>query len=84
MSTVYTARKVLMSEVSGVRVRGWPRFRLNGWCKGGLGLQRDDSAGCETMSEGQEAVESLVHMLIEFYAAILFVFCVLSNRPPAF
>ena len=25
--------------------------RLDGWCEGGLGQQRNDGGGCETMSE---------------------------------
>ena len=30
------AKRVLMAEVSGGRVRGRPRYRLDGWCEGGL------------------------------------------------
>ena len=31
--------------------------RLDGWCKGGLRQQRNDSGGCVTMSERSERVE---------------------------
>ena len=54
------ARKVLMAEVSGGRVRGRPRlgWKKGGperwretevWCEGGLRQQRNDSGGCATM-----------------------------------
>ena len=36
------ARRVLMAEVSGGRVRGRPWDRLDGWCEGGLRQQRND------------------------------------------
>ena len=32
--------------------------RLDGWCEGGLGQQRNDSGGCALMSERLERVES--------------------------
>ena len=32
--------------------------RLDGWCKGGLGQQRNDGGGCATMHERLERVES--------------------------
>ena len=32
--------------------------RLDGWCEGGLGQQRNDGGGCATMYERQERVES--------------------------
>ena len=35
------ARRVLMAEVSGGRVRG-TEVRLNGWCEGSLRQQRND------------------------------------------
>ena len=52
------ARRVLMAEVSGGRVRGRPWDRLDGWCEGGLRQQRNDSGGCSTMSERSERMES--------------------------
>ena len=32
--------------------------RLDGWCEGDLGQQRNDSGGCATMRERSERVES--------------------------
>ena len=32
--------------------------RLDGWCKGGLGQQRNDGGGCASMSKRSERVES--------------------------
>ena len=32
--------------------------RLDGWCEGDLGQQRNDSVGCATMRERSESVES--------------------------
>ena len=32
--------------------------RLDGWCAGGLGQQRNDVGDCATMSERSERVES--------------------------
>ena len=51
------ARRVLMAEVSGGRVRGRPRL---GWMdgEGDLRQQRDDGGGCATMRERPERVES--------------------------
>ena len=31
--------------------------RLDGWCEGGLGQQRNDGGGCTTMRERSERVE---------------------------
>ena len=31
--------------------------RLNGWCEGGLGQQRNDDGGCSTKHERSEGVE---------------------------
>ena len=58
------ARRVLMAEVSGGRVRGRPRLGwLDGWCEGGLGQQRSDGEGCAAMRERPESVESpRIHM----------------------
>ena len=51
------ARRVLMAEVSGGRVQGRPKVRLDGWCEGGLGQQRNDDGGCATMLERSERIE---------------------------
>ena len=32
--------------------------RLNGWCEGGLGQQRNDGGGCAAMRKRSERVES--------------------------
>ena len=53
------ARRVLMAEVSGGRVRGRPRL---GWMDGvkvALGNRGNDCRGCATMRERSERVESL-------------------------
>ena len=50
------ARRVLMAEVSGGRVRR--RLRLDGWCEGGLRQQRNGGGGCATMRERPERVKS--------------------------
>ena len=47
------ARRVMMAEVSRGRARGRP-VRLDGWCDGGLGQQRNDGVGCVSMREGSE------------------------------
>ena len=53
------ARRVLMAEVSGGRVRGRSRLSwMDGWCEGGLRQQRSDGGGCATMQERPERVES--------------------------
>ena len=58
--------------------------RLDGWCEGGLGQQRNDGGGSQSMRERSERVESqLIHMqLNEFNAAIFAWPCVLSDCPP--
>ena len=43
------ARRVLMAEVSGGRVRGETEVRLDEWCEGGLTQQRNDGGGFATM-----------------------------------
>ena len=52
------ARKVLMAEVSGGRVRGRPEVRLYGWCEGGLVQQRNDGGCCASMSKRSERVKN--------------------------
>ena len=49
------AKRVLMAEVSGGRVRGRPRL---GWMEGGLRQQRNDGGGWATMRERSEKMES--------------------------
>ena len=49
------ARRVLIGEVSGGRVRGRPRL---GWMDGGVRQQKNDGGGCATMRERPESVES--------------------------
>ena len=58
MDEYLMARRMLMAEVSGGRVRGRPRFWLDGWCEGGLRQQRNDGGCCATMRERSERVES--------------------------
>ena len=48
------ARRVLMAEVSGGRVRRETEFRLEEWCEGGLRHQRNDGGGCASMRERSE------------------------------
>ena len=53
------ARRVLMAEVSGGRVRGRPRLGwMDGVKVGGLRQQRNVGGGCATMDEKSERVES--------------------------
>ena len=58
------ARRVLMAEVSGGRVRGpETEVNLDGWCEGGLRQQRNIGGGSATMRERSERVESPgIHM----------------------
>ena len=54
------ARRLLMAEVSGRRVRGRSRLGwMDGWCEGGLGQQRNDGVGCASMLERSDRVESI-------------------------
>ena len=41
---------------------GVDRCRFYGWCKDGLGQQRDDSGGCATMCEDRKEWKAPVHM----------------------
>ena len=53
------ARRVLMAEVSGGRIRGRPMLVwMDGVNEGGLRQQRNDGLGCVTMHERSERVES--------------------------
>ena len=59
MAEYRMARRVLMAEVRGGRVRSREsEVRLDGWCEGGLGQQRNDGAGCASMRERSERVKS--------------------------
>ena len=59
-------------------------LRLDGWCEGGLGQQRNDGGGSASMRErSTKEYRSLVHMqLNEFHSARFAWHCVLSDRPP--
>ena len=52
------ARSVLMADVYIGLVRGYTEVGLDGWCKGGLGQQRNDGGGCTSMRKRLERVES--------------------------
>ena len=58
------ARRVMMEDVSGGRVRGRPRLGwMDGVFKGGFGQQRDDSGGCATTyAIDRNEWRALVHM----------------------
>ena len=77
------ARKVLMAEVSGGRVRGRPRL---GWMDGvkvALGNRGMTVEAARQCAKDRKAWRALVHMLLnEFNAAMFACHCVLSNRPP--
>ena len=50
------ARRVLKAEKWRVGTRE-TEVRLDGWCEGGLGQQRNDGRGCLSMCERSEKVE---------------------------
>ena len=58
------ARRVLMAEVSGGRVRGRPKteVRLDGWCEGGLRQQRNDVEAARQCAKDRKEWRALVHM----------------------
>ena len=77
------AKRVLMAEVSGGRVRGRPRL---GWMDGvkvalfNRGMTVEAARQC---AKDRKEWRALVHMqLNEFHAAIFAWPCVLSDRPP--
>ena len=77
------ARRVLMAEVSGRRVRGRPRL---GWMDGvkvalgNRGMTVDSARQC---AKDRKEWRALVHMkLNELHAAIFAWYCVFSDRPP--
>ena len=41
------------------------KVRMDGWCEGGLGQQRNDRGGCLSMREKSERVESPGTYVIE-------------------
>ena len=51
MNEYRMARRVLMAEVSGGRVRGRRLVRLDEWCEGGLRQQRNDGRGCREIGK---------------------------------
>ena len=77
------ARRVLMTEVSGGRVRGRPRL---GWMDGVkvvLGNRGLTVVAARQCAKDRKAWRAQVHMYLnEFHAAIFAWPCVLSNRPP--
>ena len=59
MAEYRMARRVLMAEVRGGRVRSREsEVRLDGWCDGGLGQQRNDGGGCASLRKRSERVKS--------------------------
>ena len=74
------ARRVLMAEVSGGRIRGRPRL---GWIYGvneALGNRR---ITVEAARQWAKEWRALIHMqLNEFQKTIFACHCVLSDRPP--
>ena len=60
------ARRVLMAEVSGGRVRGRPRLGwMDGWREHGLTQHWNDCGGCATMCERPQTVERTATSVIE-------------------
>ena len=62
---------------------GYTEVRLDGWCDGGLGQQGDDGRSCARIAKDWIEWRALVHMYIEFHAAIFIWLLCLSDRPPA-
>ena len=60
------ATRVLMAEVAG-RGAGTreTEIRLDEWCEGGLGQQRNDGGGCAIMRERSEREESPITYVTE-------------------
>ena len=83
MDEYRTARRVLMAEVSGERVRG--RRRL-GWMDGvkvALGNREMTVEAARQSAKDRKGWRALVHMqLNEFHPAIFAWPCVLSDSPP--
>ena len=74
------ARRGLMAEVSGGRIRGRPRL---GWMNGVKVALGNKGMTVEAARQCAKEWRALVHMLLnEFHAAIVAWPCVLSDRPP--
>ena len=79
------ARRVLMAEVSGGRVRGRPRL---GWMdtrldEGGLRQQRNYGGGCATMGERSERVETPGTYVTESVSGGHYCLALCSFGPPS-
>ena len=77
------ARRVLMAEVSGGRVRGRPRLGWTDGVKVALGNRGMTVEAARQCAKDRKEWRALVHMqLNEFHATIFAGPCVLSDRPP--
>ena len=57
------ARRVLMAEVSGGRIRGRPRLGwMDGACEGALRQQRNDGGAARQCAKDRKEWRALVHM----------------------
>ena len=82
MDENHMARRVLIAEVSGGRVRG--RSRL-GWMDGvkvAFGNRGMTVEAARQCAKDRKEWRALVHMSLEFHGAIFAWHCVLSDRPP--
>ena len=76
------ARRVLIAEVSGGRVRGRPRLCWMDGVKVALGNRGMTVEAARQCAKDRKEWRALVHMqLNEFHAAIFAWHCVLSDRP---
>ena len=76
------ARKVLMAEVSGGRIRGRQRLGRMDGLKVALGNRGMTVEAARQCAKDRKAWRALVHMLLnKFHAAIFAWPCVLSDRP---
>ena len=57
--------------------------RLDGWCEGGLGQQRNDGRGCASMRERPERVKSPGTYVTECVSRCHFYLVLCSLRPPS-
>ena len=77
------ARRVLIAEVSGGRVRGRPRLGWMDDVKVSLGNRGMTVEAARQCAKGRKEWRALVHLYLnEFHAAIFAWPCVLSDRPP--
>ena len=59
------------------------KVRLDGWCEGGLGQQRNDGGDCAKCVKDRKEWRALVHMQLNEFHMVIFAWpCVLSYRPP--